>query len=623
MLIINIIIFLILNTSRATESPSSYVTTSISKKLVASFRVQNPWFVPTTSLPRTNRKKTPITNTGPHQLSVSQAHINTENIIQKPLYKITRLNTAGIMFENFANTYMYNNNYILLTSVKLTQFNEEMHFIENLELAINNLSHIKQPEVCEALQKRFDKELCSSYVIQKQRTSMLRNIISLIKHTNQVLKQETYSEKRKKRESALFTLRNALGSSIRWFTGLTGHDEEEQLLYRLNHIEGTQDSLNKIIEKQIDVTKSVYNVISMSNQQTTKERQQLLNKIMEESEKINELKNTIFNLQIQQKISNLMDLMLLELETVNKEQELLLNIILSTQNNNLHPMVIRANEILSGYRKRVEKLGIIQTITDYQTLKQIMNVESIIAENNLLIKIIIPIPNPTMYQMNQIYILPIPIKKGLVSTLDIEDRYVAANFSLQKFITMNTFDFSVCKKLRSRDHQETLICPMNKPSNTDTSYNCLLGLLAGTVNGNSICSHRVSRSKKFITKLHKANTWIVSPTDPQRIQIICPGISPKRLLISKLVTIQIASNCQFSTDNLIFHADNSETQKMELFQPDTILVPPPQWDPAIEFNISLPKHNQAQTIIIQDPLSHNEHWKEGTKTIMELEKDWA
>ena len=62
-------------------------------------------------------------------------------------------------------------------------------------------------------------------------------------------------------------------------------------------------------------------------------------RIPEEGLKTNETKDSIYRLQVQQKKnSNLIGLIILELETVNKEQEMLFNISTLFQNNILHPM---------------------------------------------------------------------------------------------------------------------------------------------------------------------------------------------------------------------------------------------------------------------------------------------
>ena len=128
-------------------------------------------------------------------------------------------------------------------------------------------------------------------------------------------------------------LRNALGSGIRWFTGLTDHSQEQEILSQLEKLDGTQESFSKIIGKQISVVKSVYKTINETSIESTHERQQLLNQIIEETQNVNKIEDTMYEVQVQHRISNLIELMVLGLEIVNREQELLLNIITSTQSN--------------------------------------------------------------------------------------------------------------------------------------------------------------------------------------------------------------------------------------------------------------------------------------------------
>ena len=52
------------------------------------------------------------------------------------------------------------------------------------------------------------------------------------------------------------------------------------------------------------------------------------------------------------------------------------------------------------------------------------------------------------------------------------------------------------------------------------------------------------------------------------------------------------------------------------------MVPAPLRDPVILSSTNYPVHKQPPPIAIHEPLSHNDHFKKESKTIMELEDEW-
>ena len=59
-------------------------------------------------------------------------------------------------------------------------------------------------------------------------------------------------------------------------------------------------------------------------------------------------------------------------------------------------------------------------------------------------------------------------------------------------------------------------------------------------------------------------------------------------------------------------------QEVSYLVPETLMVPVPLWDPVILSGTNYPVHNQPPPIAIHEPLSHNDHFKKESRTIMEL-----
>ena len=93
--------------------------------------------------------------------------VRVDDYLEGALYEIKDMKNAVIMFEPFAGMYEYINQYTVVTSVKLSQFGEEMRFIERLESTIYELEKRRKKVSCKPKSAVANRELCASYAIQE------------------------------------------------------------------------------------------------------------------------------------------------------------------------------------------------------------------------------------------------------------------------------------------------------------------------------------------------------------------------------------------------------------------------------------------------------------------------
>lgn len=79
---------------------------------------------------------------------------------------------------------------------------------------------------------------------------------------------------------------------------------------------------------------------------------------------------------------------------------------MSLQTDTLHPLIIEKKVIADVYEKLSSKLKSMST-TNKLNLAKTFNLNSVIQNNTIIIHISIPNPEPTVYQINKPYLIPL------------------------------------------------------------------------------------------------------------------------------------------------------------------------------------------------------------------------
>lgn len=497
------------------------------------------------------------------------------NIIAKD-YEVNNLKNSGIVFEPINRVHFYSNYYFIYTSMDIPNLKKDFLFIEE------NKEKVKL--VCETLQ---EKELPTDCHMMVTQIELIENeIINL----NEEIIHLTNVHARKKRSYV-----DGVGNLLNTLFGTMDSKDAEKIYGKIAELDTDEQQLLDAEKQQVYIVKSIYNELNETIEQSIINRQEINTKI---DDLAYEIKNfaTIYN-DVQRKVIILDMSMLITLEMTNIARKLdtITSILNSLLAGRLHPLILANEKIQKIYIKLAEKMGLKVETEIYQALARVIEVDHISRNGQIIIKIQIPNPTESVFQLYGIFLLPMKTQAENSSIIyDINVDYIATDALQSKFILLDQQEIKNCEKLGINDVKTSSICKQNGPTITSTHEDCLLTLFKNSGVDEPSCKFKALRRKNMWIPMHNNNEWLFSTVREIQVKINYDSGKSDTLSIRGNGHIKIYKPATLKIEELNFRSTSKETLNTTLIRPSKDYKANIKINEVIE-KIILPKETDAET----------------------------
>lgn len=258
---------------------------------------------------------------------------------------------------------------------------------------------------------------------------------------------------------------------------------------------------------------------------------------------------------------------------LDNEYSTLINAILFTKSNTLHPSIMTPHQFLNGLSKISNHLPVSTNFALPSSTKNAYELLSIakISVYHSQTKLIFKIANPLVAQLNYnvCNIIPLPTRFDNVFILT-EYKYLALSESQSTYIPLHNFDN--CHTLSTQD----TICYLNTPTfATRTKPICEVEILLNPNHIPTTCDNRVIKMPlESWYKLISTNKWLYVFKNPMDITINCRHEKPTDIEIKNEGVLSIKPSCKIYTSTTIISSTNHNSLSSEnnLFFPDFDII---------------------------------------------------
>lgn len=340
-------------------------------------------------------------------------------------YDVQPIQPGGILFEHIHSGKLYIHTWTILSKVTIPSFNEELKFI--------NDSHITMEKICSSLNEAVISKPCFEFVQQIQR------LAEGVRSLNEEMTHQTQARKKR----GIF---NGVGNLAKWLFGTMDNHDAEMLHNKIQNLESWENHTFSLLQDQIHVVRSTFNLMNESRIQATEERRMLLQNYKHLSSEIGWLQKSVTSLKRLSDASQLAQIIIAEIVKIKDYQTTILEIIDDLENGDLHPLILGARRLQKIYENISAIHDIDPVFAKYSILSQIITVQSVLVNNDYIIRINIPVPKNTQYEIYKLYVVPVRTGKT-VTVLDVKIDIIAAHNSTQEYVELSKEDFKLCKQV--------------------------------------------------------------------------------------------------------------------------------------------------------------------------------
>lgn len=433
-----------------------------------------------------------------------------------------------------------------------------------------------------------------------------------------------------------------MGALLKWAFGTLDSTDAHKYGEMFGKIERNQNVTFHMIHEQVTLMSSTMQSLLKPLQNLENEQGELQLALRKISNDVDELSNTtrreaaITNMKVA--INSFLEAITLKLEEIAvirlEEISTMDALIDGIFHHNLIDIAILKESYLSMLRGNKEYMMLPEP--PYSS----MVVDTFTLGSKIYIKITVPLPSSTIYNLKKVY--PVlqhrPDGWTLVPVLDIQ--WIASDIRQRKFIswTDNTFK---CTMIQWKNEKKLKICESNGVSTSGFDLGCFSDNLNIPKNDTMPCQFKWITSPKIsITELSTANRWLLSTKSKEKVWATCRSRTEEELtVIYGTGILEITEPCNLYIDGIhITYKKRIETQipSVSVIETPQIVPQPPQWDDTLVEravatkmkDIKLTTHETVGAILsraIDDTERLNKEWhkeeniRENQKEIVKME----
>lgn len=509
---------------------------------------------------------------------------------------IINLNNTNVFFEKNLDVNFYTDNSVLLTSLNLQNFSIQISTLEDC----SNKLH----------------EMCLTSL---KYTTTLDCNITIVKINDEIrnIRNKEFSIHHLYRRSRRGLI-NIAGSVSKFLFG-TMDDEDSQNIYnKLNNLHRNNEATMEVVKHQTAVISSNFNALAKPVSAIISENENIRTKLDILTNEYDELNQNIATekelTKLSEKFTGIITIMLASCVTIAQNQDQTIAIIDNLHDHRLHPLTLTYKDIFKTL-DTLNGMNYNRDILNYRTISQLATINYLEAENKILIKIEIPIPQRETFTTFKTYLIPSKHENNF-AILSSRNEYVATNPDRSKFILLTEAQLSKCKHLKTIE-TNTLVCSLESPTYSSSNQICLLNLFNNPFGEIPNCNFNKVTPYNQLTKLIRPNSWLFVACSELKLTSRCDGIStPINLHGTGIISFD--KNCRVETQSFTLPIHSIKINKQKLA--DHELIQPLNMTRLLQLNTNKKTHN---TIKISTHETHNVDIHEELNAITDLERDTA
>ncbi|XP_072375875.1 uncharacterized protein [Diabrotica undecimpunctata] len=446
--------------------------------------------------------------------------------------------SPGIYYDHVAHVNFYESSWKLVTYLNLDSFKNKLKLIDS------NLRKTK--EIC--MHNSLNSlSLCNTSLL------VIEQLAPAIHEKDKVLQDLAHTTRVKR------GIIDGIGTVFKTLFGTLDHNDAEYYDAAINKVESNDKHLITLLKDQIQIVQTTISNFNSSitnverNNNIFDKNFRTIQKLTQDNSK------NIFQLNLKQVIDEHLSLITLLISEVNNEYSNIINAILFSKTNQLHPIILSPQQYLleltktlpqippsTAYPLPLEKQNILELLS-------LVDVQHYFSDTKVIFIVKMPLVSQLPFQLFKL--IPLPTVNNALQHVFILPRFNYLAISESKSTYSNLDNLDACKKLSTED----LICIHHYPIySTYSRASCETDMLFSPTKIPYSCDIRISQ---FYTDtwypLLKRNTWLFILPKPISVTVQCKNNRPEDHMISRTGILTLNADCKVYTSSTILSSYKS------------------------------------------------------------------
>lgn len=422
----------------------------------------------------------------------------------------------------------------------------ELNIFEN-KLQFLDKTFIKTKRICQQANTR-NITFCNTNI------KILNQLIPTIYKQEDTLKT-LINHRREKR-----ALLNVVGTLFKSVFGTLDENDAEYYNEAINKVKENENNLINLLKQQVQVVKTT--ITNFNNTITSLNNNKIIfnENFSKLSKYIGEINQKYFLLDLSQTLEEQFSLLNLMLTELQNEYSAIINSILFSRSNVLHPFVITPYQLLNELKSTISYIpssasyALPLEIKNAYKLYELVELSVYFNDNRIIYVISNPLINNKQFFLYKLAPLPIINESNMLFILP-SINFIALSEDKNEYTILKNRDN--CKTL-----QEILICPLGEPFyNTHTRPICETQLLFVNTHIPNECDTRILNNKAEIWhKLETGNNWLYVLPKPTDVTVSCLTFPLTNMILNDTGILSIRSNCKLFTSATTLLSESSNLE---------------------------------------------------------------
>lgn len=246
-----------------------------------------------------------------------------------------------------------------------------------------------------------------------------------------------------------------------------------------------------------------------------------------------------------------------------------------------------------------------------------------IFEQNLIVKLTIPLPGATKYVIKRSYPVPTIINEFFSKIIMPKALYTAESEDKSSYVAWSREQIEECSEISSGKYHGLRVCTYNGPISTGTINECNLH------NENVNTNHALCRSQLiptphlWIIKTDHINKWFFSAGNEQKFNINCQQNNPKAIFLKGSGILTLKNGCEASSLELKLPFQNQIQTSSTLEFPKANNY---EFSHDLNWASRIPKSNQSSNQTPKSLIGEHDNFvqalEQGISDMEQIQSDW-
>lgn len=460
-------------------------------------------------------------------------------------YEIKKIVNRGVVFEEIGTVQFYEKAFRVYTNVVIPSYDDK---IRELEHYLDEFGKLCNTRLYDGLQcgvrKRQERRLLMEI---KTKNSELMH---LVEH------QTRYSR----------GLMDGVGTVLKFVSGIMDANDAERINKKLSSLDESRKGLIEVQKDQLYAISSFRKNVNENLEQLFREQNVSRIHLTELLEDIRNHHYSDKTTTIEMRLTDMITSINLEFMELDRHQKETIEILRATSEKKLHSAIMAKEALSEIYNKMAETIQIGENQSMRMALSKCFTVSGEIKNQQLIVEIVAPMPEPTIYRVNRIYLLPIKIDP--VSIYKINTPLIATNLAKTKFIDISEEEYKRCTSVGDTRNMRHVVCELTQPERSDDGITCEIQLI---LDKNVICELKVlPKIQPVFTRMTMRNKYLFDFNNNREIKILTRNGELITEHLNGTGILEVRNGAQFRMENYIYRTFKVENTNFTLEMPQRI-----------------------------------------------------